>query len=282
MSWEQALDYAGKKLREIREARGGSAIGVIGSNRITNEESYLLQKFARAVLGTNNIDHHRTADYVAFARALKGNPGRTTSLRDTGSSAAVLLLGNDPTEQHPLLAWNLRTNLRHNRARIYIANHAEIKLRRQAKAYLAVPQDGYAAAVGFLAGNDAAIQADDSAKAFREAVRGEENLLIVFGSEFRGRDIEALVQFGLGLRNAKFVCLGDYVNSRGAADMGVLPDMLPGYTAVDSAARFAEEYGVSLPTDPGLDLVQMFDAASTGEAGGALCRRIESDLAIRH
>ncbi len=60
------------KLREIRDTKGPGAIGVIGSNRTTNEENYLLQKFARTVLGTNNIDHHRTADYVSFARALAG------------------------------------------------------------------------------------------------------------------------------------------------------------------------------------------------------------------
>ena len=47
---------------------------MIGSNRTTNEENYLLQKFARMVLQTNNIDHHRTADFPAFAAALAGKP----------------------------------------------------------------------------------------------------------------------------------------------------------------------------------------------------------------
>jgi NADH-quinone oxidoreductase subunit G len=265
VSWEAALDFAGKKLREIRDAKGGSSIGVIGSNRTTNEESYLLQKFARTVLGTNNIDHHRTADYAAFAKSLKGRPGLTASLTDTGTAPAILLIGNDPTEQHPLLAWNLRTNVRHNRARIYIVNHEEIKLHRQAKAFLAVPSDGYAAAIGFLSGDDSAIEADDSAKSFREAVRAEKELLVVFGSEFRGRDLESLVNFGLGLTSVKFACLGDYANSRGAADMGLLPDFLPGYVPVGSPASFAQEYGASLPSTPGLDLVEMFDAAGRGE-----------------
>ena len=265
VSWESALDFAGKRLREIRDTRGGQAIGVIGSNRTTNEESYLLQKFARTVLGTNNIDHHRTADYAAFADALKGKPGRTASLADTGTAPAILLIGNDPTEQHPMLAWNLRTNVRHNRARIYIVNHEEIKLRRQAKAFLAVPQDGYASAIGYLAGDDGAIAADDSAKAFRDSVRSEAELLIVFGSEFTGRNIEALVNFGLGLPNVKFALLGDYVNSRGAADMGLLPDRLPGYHALGTGSVFQQEYGASLPSAPGLDLVEMFDAAGRGD-----------------
>jgi NADH-quinone oxidoreductase chain G len=268
VSWEQALAVAGTKLREIRESRGGSAIGVIGSNRTTNEENYLLQKLARTVLGTNNIDHHRTADYTAFARAISGQKDRAASLRDSMTAAAILVLGNDPTEQHPALAWNLRTNVRHNNARIYLVNHAGIKLERQAHESLVIPQDGYASAVRFLAGEEATFpgaQSLDEAKKFRDALRAEPNLLIIFGSEFRGRDIEALVKFGLGLPHARFACLGDYVNSRGAADMGLLPSLLPGYVPVDHGGPFVEEYGDALPTAPGMDLVQMFDAAERGE-----------------
>ena len=265
VSWEEALDFAARGLRETRDAKGGKAIGVIGSNRTTNEENYLLQKFARSVLGTNNIDHHRTADYAAFAAALKGKAGREASLRDFATAPAILLLGNDPTEQHPALAWQIRTNVRQNKARLYVANHEEIKLRRQAKAAVTIPQTGYAQFVEYLAGKDDGFKGDESTAAFRDAVKKEERLLIVFGSELRGREIQALVEFGLSLPDVKFACLGDYANSRGAADMGLLPDLLPGYVPVGKAGPFAEEYGSSLPAEPGLDLVQMFDAAGRGE-----------------
>jgi NADH-quinone oxidoreductase subunit G len=268
VSWEQALQYAGKRLREIRESTGGKSIGVIGSNRTTNEENYLLQKFARTVLGTNNIDHHRTADYTAFARAISGQKDRAASLRETETAPAILVLGNDPTEQHPLLAWNLRTNVRHHNARIYLVNHTGIKLERQAHESLIIPQDGYANVVRFLAGEDAAfpgVELGDEAKKFREALRAEPTLLIIFGSEYRGRDVDALVNFGMGLPQARFACLGDYVNSRGAADMGLLPGLLPGYVSVTQGGAFAEEYGDVLPSTPGLDLVEMFDAAERGE-----------------
>jgi NADH-quinone oxidoreductase chain G len=268
VSWEQALQHAGKRLREIRESTGGNSIGVIGSNRTTNEENYLLQKFARTVLGTNNIDHHRTADYTAFARAISGQKDRAASLRETETAPAILVLGNDPTEQHPLLAWNLRTNVRHHNARIYLVNHTGIKLERQAHESLIIPQDGYANVVRFLAGEDAAfpgVQLGDEAKKFRQALRAEPTLLIIFGSEYRGRDVDALLNFGMGLPQARFACLGDYVNSRGAADMGLLPGLLPGYTPITQGGAFAEEYGDVLPSAPGLDLVEMFDAAERGE-----------------
>jgi NADH-quinone oxidoreductase subunit G len=264
VSWDHAIDYAAKKLAEIRDTRGGKAIGVIGSNRTTNEEAYLLQKFARSVLKTNNIDHHRTADYAAFATALRGHAGREASLRDFLTAPAILVLGNDPTNQHPALAWQIRSNVRLHGGRIYIANHEEIKLRRQAKAAVQIPQTAYASFVQYLAGKDDAMQADDTTAAFRDAIRKEESLLIVFGSEYRGRDIQALVEFGLSLPNTKFACLGDYANSRGAADLGLLPDLLPGYVPVSAPGHFSEEYG-ALPGEAGLDLVQMFDAAGAGD-----------------
>jgi NADH-quinone oxidoreductase subunit G len=265
-TWEQALDYAAKKLKEVRDTRGPQAIGVIGSNRTTNEENYLLQKFARTVLGTNNIDHHRTADYVSFVRALAGKGDRAASLRDASTAPAILLLGNDPTEQHPALAWALRTNVRLNKAKIFVVNSREIKLRRQAKAFLHIPEGSYADAVRFLGSNDSEFNGIEGAAAFRDALRAEQKLVIFFGSEFRGHDIDALVSFGLSLPEARFGCLADYANSRGAADMGLLPDMLPGYRHVSVPGPFAEEYP-NLPQTPGKNLIEMFDAAERGELG---------------
>ena len=63
----------------------------------------------------------------------------------------------------------------------------------------------------------------------RDTLRREQNLVIIFGSEIRGGDVASLVAFGSGISGAKFICLGDYANSRGAADMGLYPDLLPGY-----------------------------------------------------
>jgi NADH-quinone oxidoreductase subunit G len=264
-SWEAAFDHIGKKLRAAVDTRGGESTGVIGGNRLTNEEAYLLQKFARTALKTNNIDHHRTADHVAFAQALAGQMGRTASLRDTLTSKTVLIVGGDPSNQSPATAWNLRTAVRNNGAKLYIANTDEIKLRRQAKAFVKLQPFGYGALAGFLAGDDAAgssaVNDVEALKSFRETLKASEGLLILIGSELRGTDLKKLVEFGLTIPGAKFALLSDYVNSRGAADMGLLPDMLPGYTPL-GAERFAE-YGA--PATPGLDMLEMFDAAAAGK-----------------
>ncbi len=57
VSWENALDTVASRLREIRERYGPDSIAILTSAKCTNEENYLLQKFARAVIGTNNVDH---------------------------------------------------------------------------------------------------------------------------------------------------------------------------------------------------------------------------------
>src|SRR5579859_5992801 len=274
VSWDEAIDHVAGRFKQVRDTQGGSAIGIIGSNRTTNEENYLLQKFARSVLGTNNIDHHRTADYPAFAKAIAGKQNATATLRETMTAPAVLLVGSDPTEQHPLLAWNLRTNLRLHNGRIYIVNSNDIKLRRQARAYARVPQDGGESLfVRYLAGQDSVSSELESGsltrealREFRDAVKTEKELIVIFGSELRGEDIDVLVQWG-SIQGARFICLGDYANSRGAADMGLYPDLLPGYTALDRNSAFTAEYGPVAPRQVGLDIVGMFAASNSGKLG---------------
>src|SRR6185312_4898555 len=249
VSWEEALTYAGTNLRKLRDERGANSIGVIGSNRTTNEENYLLQKFARTVIGTNNIDHHRTADYVTLASALAGTTGRFASQHCVQQAKSLLVVGGDPTNHAPLTAWNLRTNVRQNGARLYIANHQDIKLKRQAKAFAQVEEFGYGAFVESLS----------TSNEFTDALRAEEKLIVLIGNEVRGADLTNLIA---ALPTAKFALLADYANSRGAADMGMLPDVLPGYQSLGTSA-FAEEF--KTPETSGLNLVEMFDAALAGE-----------------
>jgi NADH-quinone oxidoreductase subunit G len=274
-TWEEAFELIGRRFREVRDQNGGSAIGVIGSNRTTNEENYLLSKFARSVLKTNNVDHHRTADYPALAAALQGQPGKTASMRDVLNAPAILLVGNDPTEQHPLLAWQIRTNVRLRRARLYTINSSVIKLHRQAAGIGLLPETGMEAkAVAYLAGDDSLLNAlvgssdsnDPGHKgwvALREKIRGEQNMVIAFGSELRGHDIGKLIGLASSLGGAKLICLGDYANSRGASEMGLYPDLLPGYEPLTGANKFHQEWG-ALPAERGLSLPEMMEAAKTG------------------
>ncbi|MGA8212091.1 MAG: NADH-quinone oxidoreductase subunit NuoG [Candidatus Sulfotelmatobacter sp.] len=270
-TWEEAFELIGRKFAEVRDKDGGEAIGVVGSTRTTNEEAYLLSKFARVVLKTNNVDHHRTADFPALAAALRGKADATASIADVFTAPAILLIGNDPTEQHPLLAWQIRNNVRLHRARLYLINSQPIKLRRQATSFMQIPAGAEAKVAAFLAGSDAAADAivrssssKDAWIALRDKLRGEQNLVVVSGSELRGDDLATLVKFGSGISGAKFVCLADYANSRGASDMGLYPDLLPGYHPTSGSSQFHRDWG-EIPRATGLDLAGMVEAGKAGK-----------------
>jgi NADH-quinone oxidoreductase subunit G len=278
-TWEEAFELVGKKFAEVRDKHSGQAIGVIGSTRTTNEEAYLLSKFARVVLKTNNVDHHRTADFPALSAALRGKPDATASMAEVYNAPAILLIGNDPTEQHPLLAWQIRNNVRLHRAKLYVVNSGSIKLRRQATSFTQIPAGTESSVASFLAGDDKALEAitsrvgagDSPAQVLtgqdlttlRDKLRAEQNLIIIFGSEIRGNDVASLVSFGSTIPGTKFICLADYANSRGAADMGLYPDLLPGYHPTAGTSEFHQEWAI--PQDAGLDLSGMVEAGKSGK-----------------
>ena len=189
-------------------------------------------------------------------------------MRDVASAPAILLIGNDPTEQHPLLAWQIRNNVRLNKARLYTVNSKEIKLQRQSAVFQLIPVGGEGAFAHFLAGNEAAadsLGSRESLSSLRDKLRGEKELVIAFGSELRGEDIQPLVQFAKSV-GAKLICLGDYANSRGASDMGLYPDLLPGYFPVSQTTGAAdEEWMAKVPKQPGISLQEMFPAAASGK-----------------
>ena len=270
-TWEEAFALIGKKFAEVRDKDGGQAIGVIGSTRITNEEAYLLSKFARVVLKTNNVDHHRTADFPAFAAALRGKENATATMADVFTAPAILLIGNDPTEQHPLLAYQIRNNVRLHQARLYVVNSEPIKLRRQATEFARILTGTEGKFTVFMAGGDSGIDAlarfspskgeSFDFMAFRAKLQQEEKLVVIFDSEVRAEHVRNLVT---ALPGAKFICLADYSNSRGAADMGLYPDLLPGYHGAAGAHPFHKEWA-HVPQAPGLGLGGMIDAAKVGK-----------------
>jgi len=272
VSWEEASQAAAAKLKELHMAYGGEAIGFIGSNRASNEENYLLQRLARATFGTNNIDHHRTADYTGLVTAL-GDRAADSSLtmEQLYQSKVVLVIGNDPSNQNPLVGWQIRAGIRHNAAKLFLINSREIKLERKATQFVQVAEGQEAAAVRLLATGEGQLAGDAFEKlgALKTALEAEPEVAIVFGSELTGKAIEDLVAFGSKLPGkVRYMALGDYANSRGAADMGVLPDRLPGYAYLDNKAvaeSLAKYWGAQVPTKPGMTAPEMIEAAQSGK-----------------
>ncbi len=266
-TWEEALGEISTRLAEIQKKQGAAALGFIGSNRTSNEEDYLFQRIARTSFGTNNIDHHRTADYAGLISALGDRAAAASAtMEQIGLARAILLIGNDATNQNPLVAWQIRAAVRHNAARLYILNSEPLQLRRQAKMSVTLGQAGEAAAIRWLATGAGAAQGELAA--LKEALAKESDVVILFGASVTGATVKDLVAYGSTLGGqTRFMALGDYSNSRGAADMGLLPDRLPGYASVsDKAARdrFEKLWGASISSGKGMSAREMLAAAQAG------------------
>ncbi|HTV60164.1 MAG TPA: NADH-quinone oxidoreductase subunit NuoG [Verrucomicrobiae bacterium] len=271
-SWEDALEEVARRLKQVHEAHGGSAIGVIGSNHTTNEENYLLNRFARASLGTNNLDHHRTADYVGLAAALGPKlKDSAATMQDVYTAPAVFLVANDVTQQNPLVAWQIRTGVRHHGTRLYALNSRPSKIHRQAKITAEVPAGGEVAALRWLVSEHGQFdpKITEALVQLKAALEAESDVVVLFGAEIQGAAIRDLVSFAARFQGeTKFMALGDYSNSRGASDFGVLPDRLPGYTPLKHASereRFSKLWGAEIPSTPGLTARQMMEAAAAGK-----------------
>jgi NADH-quinone oxidoreductase subunit G len=205
-SWAQALEAVAQKFNQT--LADGGTFGVIGSNHTTNEENFYQQKFAREVLRTNNIDHHRTGDVVTLLDALSGKEGKLATTSDLYERKAMLVVGADLALEHPLLSFQMRANYRHHQAHIYVVTPG------------AVREDSYSAA---------SVRGADY-ESLREKLKAEPELVILFGDSIKGDGVRKLVDFGesLGIP-VGYIALVDYSNSRGAIDMGLTPELLPGY-----------------------------------------------------
>lgn len=138
-SWEEALEYTASRLREIKSRWGPDSIMVLASGRATNEENYLIQKFARAVLGTNNVDHCarlcHAPTIAALARAF-GSGAMTNSISDLEKESEVIfIIGSNTTETHPVIGMKIKRAVRRG-ARLIVADPRKIELARSAHLYL--------------------------------------------------------------------------------------------------------------------------------------------------
>jgi NADH-quinone oxidoreductase subunit G len=271
-SWEDALEEVARRLKLAHETHGPEAIGVVGSNHTTNEENYLLNRFARVTLGTNNLDHHRTADYAGLAAALglRAKDSLAT-MADVYNAPAVLLIGNDVTQQNPLVAWQIRTGVRHHGLQLYAINSLPSKIHRQAKIAVEVAKGQEHLALRWLATEKGQFdpKTTEALVQLKAALEAEKDVVVLFGADIQGAAIRDLVsltaRFG---GKTKFMALGDYANSRGAADMGILPDRLPGYAHLSDSserARFAKLWGGEISAKPGLTARAMMEAAVAGK-----------------
>ncbi|HYA16022.1 MAG TPA: NADH-quinone oxidoreductase subunit NuoG [Bryobacteraceae bacterium] len=224
VSWSKALEHVATRFNAIK-ARGGS-FGVIGSNHTTNEENYYLQKFARQGLGTNNIDHHRTGDVSTLIDALSGTNGALATSADFYERKAFLIIGADLAVEQPFLSFQIRANKRHHDAHVYVITPHEVREDTTAAKSIRRPKGTELEALEDL----------------RASLAAESELVILFNDSVKGNAVHDLVQFGQSLGiPVRYCALVDYSNSRGAIDMGLVPELLPGYQASNQPGMTVDE-----------------------------------------
>src|SRR5256884_958597 len=110
-SWDEALGFVARRLAEIKAGSGPDSLAFISSSKCTNEESYLMQKLARAVVGTNNMDNcSRYCQAPATMGLFRtvGYGGDSGSIKDIENARRVILIGSDTAESHPVLATRVK------------------------------------------------------------------------------------------------------------------------------------------------------------------------------
>ncbi|MFC1474768.1 formate dehydrogenase subunit alpha, partial [bacterium] len=111
VSWKKALDIVGEKLSGIKDKHGPDAIGGFSSARTTNEENYVFQKFMRAAVGTNNVDHCARlchASTVAGLAKAFGSGAMTNSIDEIKDADCILITGSNTTETHPIISLEVK------------------------------------------------------------------------------------------------------------------------------------------------------------------------------
>jgi formate dehydrogenase alpha subunit len=137
-TWAEALDYVAERLQGIKDAHGADAIAGFSSARCTNEDNYVFQKFMRAVVGTQNVDHcarlcHATT--VTGLRQSLGSGAMTNSFRDIEDADAILIIGSNTSEAHPIGALHIKKALRKG-ARLIVVDPRRIDMARRADVHL--------------------------------------------------------------------------------------------------------------------------------------------------
>ena len=269
-SWPEALEAAATGLARARDNGG---VGVLPGGRLTEEDAYAYAKFARVVLGTNDIDYRArpgSAEELAFlGAAVAGSTPETGAVTytDLEQAGTVLLVGFEPEEESPITFLRLHKAVRNGRCTVYsIAALASRGLDKLAGRLLpAVP--------GTEAEAIAAVDGELRAALAGGIILVGERMAVVPGA------LSAVLELASGT-GARLAWVPRRAGERGAVDAGALPNLLPGGRLVaDGAARAEVErvWNAQLPSTPGRDLSGMLAALLAEESplGGLLVGGVE-------
>jgi len=320
VEWDEALSFVADHFVGIRETTSSMGLAALGSQRLTNEEAYVFNRFVRTVLGTPHLDHAGGRAYRALVDGLApvlGYPASTNSIREIRNAQVILLLGADLNETHPvaknevimatgpmrdgtaIVVDSVRTKLCDRKGielltaagSEHLIAHAMLKEIIDRGLYdtsaLDHVEEGFDDLVDSLAGYSpenvgklTGANPDLIRKAAAEYAQAPTATIILTADMNRtGPDVAlaqaaaklALVTGRIGKESCGVYVLGEKANSQGAIDMGLAPDLLPGFHNIgDESARrkFEAAWDSSLPSGKGLDARGILVAAENNQIRG--------------
>ena len=138
-TWDEALTLIAEKFTQIKNEHGPDALAFIASSKCTNEESYLMQKLARAVVGTNNIDncsrYCQTPATMGLQRTVK-HGGDAGSISDIERAGLVITIGSNTTESHPVLATRVKRSHKLHGQRLIVADLRKHEMAERADLFI--------------------------------------------------------------------------------------------------------------------------------------------------
>jgi formate dehydrogenase alpha subunit len=139
-TWEEAIKFVAERLKQIRSEFGADSIAGLSSAKCTNEENYIFQKFIRACIGTNNVDHCarlcHASTVAGLARAF-GSGAMTNSIDEIKKAGCIFVIGSNTTEAHPVIGLCVKEAVMKNGANLVVADPRRIDLARFARLYIA-------------------------------------------------------------------------------------------------------------------------------------------------
>jgi NADH-quinone oxidoreductase subunit G len=256
-SWPDAFERAAIGLREAVD-RGG--VGVLPGGRLTEEDAYAYAKFARVVLGTNDIDFRSrpgSAEELAFLGShVAGTTPEHVSYDALEQAPAVLLVGFEPEDESPIVFLRLRKSTRLGRTAVF--SLAPFVSRGTAKL------DG--TLIQTMPGAEAsALNALD--QTVTDALSGDGAIILVGERLASAPGAFSAAANLAAMTGAKLAWVPRRAGERGAIDAGALPNLLPGGRPVDDAAARAEvelAWGTAVPEQTGRDADAILQAAADG------------------
>ena len=274
-SWPEAIDVAVQGLKEA-----GSSVGVLTGGRLTMEDAYGYSKFARAVLGTNNIDfrarQHSSEEADFLAHAIAGT-GHTVSFADLENASSVLLVCLEPEEEAGMIFLRLRkASQKRHLASWTLAPYASNGVRKMGTRLISCAPGSEASLLDQLYP-----VSGDTNDQLAEIVL-DENAVILVGERAAGLSGTFSACHRLAERTgARLAWVPRRAGDRGAVEAGCLPNLLPGGRLVaDAAARVDTQTtwgSESLPSLEGRDADEILIGAGDAELQALLVAGVDPD-----